>query len=208
MIAQTTNDTESALRTATGPWFWPHNRPGAQNASSAGCSCDVGRHDVGGVTVEGNARPVVSHCGARIGVGGSLLHVPERHADVEAAVMNAWRKMCGPIGLLTTPALTAVLNTAAQPSIDTCSLPPGVGVDDPQTPTHLTDHPHRSALGGNRTPNLLIRSLRQSVHKSPSTANSALVPSTSVHQDAGTLAPPWLHQSLPRSNSRRLSLRS
>ncbi len=49
--------------------------PGAQNARSAGCAGDVGGHDVGGVPVQGDSGPVVAHGGARVGVGGRLLHV-------------------------------------------------------------------------------------------------------------------------------------
>ncbi len=57
--------------------------PGAQNVWSARCSGDVGRDDVGGVTVQGDSGPVVAHGGARIRVGRRLLHVTQRDAGVE-----------------------------------------------------------------------------------------------------------------------------
>jgi hypothetical protein len=48
-----------------------------------GGSGDVGGDDVGGVTVEAGARPVLAHGGARVGVGRGFLHVPQRHPGIE-----------------------------------------------------------------------------------------------------------------------------
>jgi hypothetical protein len=50
--------------------------------------------------VEGDPGPVVSDRGTGIGVGGGLLDIPERYASVEGCVMNAWRRVCGPMGLV------------------------------------------------------------------------------------------------------------
>jgi len=64
-----------------------------------GGSGDVGGDDVGGVPVEGGAGAVVAHGGPRVGVRGGFLHVAQRHPASSAAVMNACRSVCGPMGL-------------------------------------------------------------------------------------------------------------
>ena len=47
------------------------------------CSGYAGGDDAGGVPVQAGPRPVVAHGGARVGVGGSLLHVAQRDPSVE-----------------------------------------------------------------------------------------------------------------------------
>jgi hypothetical protein len=49
-----------------------------------GSAGDVGGDDIGGVPVEGHSGAVVSHGGARVGVRGGFLHVPQRDACVES----------------------------------------------------------------------------------------------------------------------------
>ena len=56
--------------------------------------------DVGGVAVEGHSGAVVAHGACAGRRGGGVLHVAQRHPGVEAAVMKAWRKVCGPIALV------------------------------------------------------------------------------------------------------------
>jgi len=48
-----------------------------------GCSGDERGDDVRGVPVQAGAGPVIPHRGARVGVGGGFLHVPQRHPGVE-----------------------------------------------------------------------------------------------------------------------------
>jgi hypothetical protein len=47
------------------------------------CPGDVGRHDVSRVPVQAGPGAVIAHRGARIGVRGGLLHVPQRHPGIE-----------------------------------------------------------------------------------------------------------------------------
>ena len=76
-----------------------------------GGSADIGSDDVRGVPVERGPGTVVAHRGARVGVRGGFLHIPQRHPSVQtAAVMNAWRSVCGPTGLLI-PARQAIRRT-------------------------------------------------------------------------------------------------
>jgi hypothetical protein len=49
----------------------------------AGCAGDEGRHDVGGVPVQGLAATVVSHRRSRVGVTRRFLHVTQRDAGIE-----------------------------------------------------------------------------------------------------------------------------
>ena len=58
--------------------------PERADGSAAGASEEC-RDDVGGVPVERDSRPVVTHGGAGVGVAGGLLHVAERHAGVEGS---------------------------------------------------------------------------------------------------------------------------
>ena len=48
-----------------------------------GCSGNVGGDDVGRMTVQRRAGPVVSHRGARISVRGGFLHIPQRDPGVQ-----------------------------------------------------------------------------------------------------------------------------
>ena len=50
---------------------------------SASGSRYVGSHDVGGVAIEGDPRPVVAHRGPRIGVGGCFLDIAKWYSCVE-----------------------------------------------------------------------------------------------------------------------------
>ena len=59
------------------------------------CSGDGGGDDVGRVPIEAGACPVVAHGGARVGVGGGLLHITQRDPASRAAVMNACLSVCG-----------------------------------------------------------------------------------------------------------------
>jgi hypothetical protein len=74
---------EARAEARAAAWAAGVDPAGAQNAGSAGCSGDVGGHDVGGVTVERDPRSVVAHGGARVGVGRSFLQVAQRHAGIE-----------------------------------------------------------------------------------------------------------------------------
>ena len=47
------------------------------------CSGDVGGDDVSRVPVQAGPGPVVAHRGARVGVRGGLLHIPQRDSRVE-----------------------------------------------------------------------------------------------------------------------------
>jgi hypothetical protein len=47
------------------------------------CPGDERGHDIRGMSVETGAGAVVSRGGARVGVGGSFLHIPQRHPGVE-----------------------------------------------------------------------------------------------------------------------------
>ena len=49
----------------------------------AGGAGDEGRHDVGGVAVQGGQGPVVTHGGARVSMTGGFLDVTQRHPCVE-----------------------------------------------------------------------------------------------------------------------------
>ncbi len=50
----------------------------------SGGARDEGRHDVGGVPVEGHAGPVVAHRGARVGMTGRFLNVEQRDTRIES----------------------------------------------------------------------------------------------------------------------------
>jgi hypothetical protein len=65
-------------------------RPAWPIRGSAGGAGDERGHDVGRVPVEGRAAPVVTHRGARIGMRGGFLHVPQGTPASRAAVMNEW----------------------------------------------------------------------------------------------------------------------
>jgi hypothetical protein len=67
---------------------------------SAGGAGDEGGHDVGGVTVERLAGPVVAHGRARVGVRGGLLDVSQRHTGVQGGGVQEWRRLCGEIRLV------------------------------------------------------------------------------------------------------------
>jgi len=60
----------------------------------------VGGEDVVRVTVEILASPVVTHRGTRIGMPRGNLDIPQVHARIQTAVMNACRSVCGPTDLL------------------------------------------------------------------------------------------------------------
>jgi hypothetical protein len=47
------------------------------------CPGDVGRHDVGRVPIQAGPGAVITHRGARVGVRGGLLDVPQRHPGIE-----------------------------------------------------------------------------------------------------------------------------
>jgi hypothetical protein len=49
----------------------------------SGCPGDERCDDVGGVPVQARPRAVVANGGPRIGVGGGLLHIPQRHPGVK-----------------------------------------------------------------------------------------------------------------------------
>ena len=49
----------------------------------SGCAGDEGGHDVGGVSVERHAGPVVAHGGARVGVTGGFLDIAQWDTGVE-----------------------------------------------------------------------------------------------------------------------------
>ena len=70
----------------------------------------VGGDDVGGVTIERDAGAVVAHGRSRVGMRGRFLHITQRDAGVQCAAMNAWRRVCGPMGL-STPARRATRRT-------------------------------------------------------------------------------------------------
>jgi len=62
---------------------------GAPSVRSAGGAGDVGGHDVGGMTIKRNARPVVAHGGWWGGVGYGLLDVAQRTPASRAAVFSS-----------------------------------------------------------------------------------------------------------------------
>jgi DNA-binding CsgD family transcriptional regulator len=70
--------------------------PGPVGRGSAGGDGDEGGDDVGGVTVEGLAGPVVAHRRARVGVTGCFLHIAQGHTGVQGggdeAVAQAVRR--------------------------------------------------------------------------------------------------------------------
>ena len=67
--------------------FCPAAVTAGQSCSSRcplpGGARDVGGDDVGGVPVQAAAGPVVPDRGPRVGVRGSLLHVPQRHSGIQ-----------------------------------------------------------------------------------------------------------------------------
>ena len=65
------------------PLLAPRPTSGIWVAELPRCSGYVGGDDVGGVPVQAGPRAVVAHGGARVGVGGSLLHVAQRDPSVE-----------------------------------------------------------------------------------------------------------------------------
>ena len=59
-------------------------RPGKSGGTGlSGCSGDERGNNISGVPVQAGPRPVVAHGGARVGMGGGLLHVPQRDPGVE-----------------------------------------------------------------------------------------------------------------------------
>lgn len=85
----------------------------SRSGSSAGGTGKEGGNHVGRVTVEGHAGAVVAHRGPRIGVAGCSWTSRSGTPASRAAVMNAWRSVCGPTGLLI-PALRASRRTIRQ----------------------------------------------------------------------------------------------
>ena len=55
----------------------------ASRCELPGGACDVGGDDIGRMPVQAAAGPVVPNCGSRVGVGGGLLDVAQRHAGVQ-----------------------------------------------------------------------------------------------------------------------------
>ena len=55
-------------------------------------------------TTEDPRRRVVAHRGARVRVGSGFQHIPQGDAHVQLGGMNAWRRVCGPTGLVIPPA--------------------------------------------------------------------------------------------------------
>ena len=76
----------------------------------SGGAGDEGGDDVGGVAVERDAGAVVAHGGAGVGVAGGFLDVAQGTPASSAAVMNAWRSVCGPTRLVI-PARRAMRRT-------------------------------------------------------------------------------------------------
>jgi hypothetical protein len=70
---------------AAGLHAWRPQPPGGALSGVwlPGGASDVGRDDIGGVPVQAAAGPVVPDRGARVRVGGGLLHVAQRHAGVQ-----------------------------------------------------------------------------------------------------------------------------
>src|SRR5215207_660867 len=56
-------------------------------------------HDVRGVSVKGDSGPVVAHRGARIGVAGGFLHIPQRNPSVESGRDECVAARVGPDAL-------------------------------------------------------------------------------------------------------------
>ena len=68
--------------------YWQPGQPRGQAAVDEakglpGCSGDERGDDVCSVPVQAGAGSVIPHGGARVGVGGGLLHVTQRHPGVE-----------------------------------------------------------------------------------------------------------------------------
>jgi hypothetical protein len=74
------------IGTATGLSVWRLGRQTERlvHADLPGGAGDVRGDDVGRVPVQAAGRPVVSHRGPQVRVGGGLLHVTQRHTGVES----------------------------------------------------------------------------------------------------------------------------
>jgi hypothetical protein len=98
-ITETRNAGSGTACSADCPlWSVLAGQSGPDSGSAAGAGEERG-HDVGGVPVERDSRPVVAHGRAGIGVAGGLLDVAQRHTSVKRGVMNAWRRVWGPTRL-------------------------------------------------------------------------------------------------------------
>jgi hypothetical protein len=114
-----------------------------------GGSSDVGRDDVGGVAVEGGAGPVVSHRGPWISMGGGLLDIAQVHPASIAAVMNAWRSVRGPTGLVI-PARRAVRRTIHLAPCRSSRRPSGVRKTGPSVRPPMARSIARAVRGAER----------------------------------------------------------